>query len=933
MDPNTIPNLPPAPDGFDMCHAGQRLAQITAGIDLDTRAEGFEQVFGPSLEVETPAAFANGLAEAKAIVASVYIKALRGPIEQDYENSEKLGRFWSAFADWSINRALEFAYQMPLVSRHLAADMPKSPAESGLFVFGLGKLGGCDLNYSSDVDLVAYFDPDRFHVRSDAGRTDVANRIMKNLTQLLTGSHGQRVWRVDWRLRPDPSVTGLAMSSHAGLDFHFFHAAPWRRLAMMKARPVAGDIGAGQQFLDELSPFLWRKTLDFRAIEELGGIKQRIRSEHPDLEEQRMSDVPLGTLAGFHVKLGAGGIREIEFIVNGLQLVWAGRQPSLRTPHTLTALRTLAQLGHMDSAEATALEQGYVTLRGLENRLQALNDGHVHTLPTKEYSDLSSWSYIEYLYDDINPDILASHFAKFRELIHERFSIQFGTPLDEPGADKAKENAPRVEHKLSDQQQAIVDNWLEGFTNLGLPREIAPRMGALSRALIDLVNESDTPEITIDKAQSYFRSLPPGGQYLRLLAEHPQLARDILKPLTEDGAMARLLLHSPHVVDLLIEQRGHAETSPQERADLGAFASAQRDEEAQLEAMRAHVNEMLYLAYLRLWRGEIDAAQARTLLTTLAIEALEKTKALVLAMGNKDGGVETADVSIAGFGKLGSAGMLPESDLDLVFLAHGPESLELEDVEAAHKFATRLKTALNANMRGGRIYEVDTRLRPSGASGAPTIRLATFENHQLQRAKTWEHIALVAARAVVAPRFASDAFEGVRAMAITKPRDLQQLHDDGHSMLLQLREHRIARPAKGTISIKLVPGGLMEAEYLISFLAIKHAPGTPKLVDIAYDDIAKTLEATCPELAGLDTAFNTLRDAHMYGRLFGIEGKSASAWNVVAKALDTSPEKLASNLSDATSLIEALVQQEIIKPSHLTKKKAAKYREEPVRWL
>ena len=811
------------PELLSGSHAGALLQRQPPDLDLEAGAAEFSAQFEERLlSAGSPRQFADTLHDIKLDVASLYIRHLAGPAENDTKTMERLGRFWTGFADWSIDQALRFVWQQPEISRFLIEKPDTGETKPGLFVLGLGKLGGQDLNYSSDVDLVAFFDIEAFTVKATAGKTDVAIRALKTLTQLLGGTKGPRIWRVDWRLRPDPSVTGLAMSAEAGLDFFFFKAAPWRRLAMMKARAVAGDIAAGEHFLKELTPFLWRRNLDFRAIEEIGGIKSRIRNEHPDLEEQREADVPIAQTDGFHVKLGHGGIREIEFVVNALQLVWGGKQPGLRSVNTLQSLGTLPDFGHLDKEESEKLAVAYKQLRGLENRIQILNDGHTHRVPeagSAEFEQLLA------LYESKGLN-LPFELTTIRQFVNAIFEKTFAL---EDSTSAAQENAgASSDWQLDERGQSVLSDWQSGFLSYGVPPDLKQKMEPLFNALTSYLDQATNQQETLVAIHEHFLSLPPGGQYLRLLAECPELVKDILAPLSSGGALARLLKHSPHVADTLIQWQGRTISTAEERMRQAQFVRSQRDYESKLEAIRLHVNEMLYLAYLRAWRGECSAFEATGLLTQLAEEALDLTTMLVAEEYEFD----RNQISIAAYGKLGMGSMMPESDLDIIFFAHGSDGLEPEDVQQIHRFSNRLKTALTTEMRGGKVYEIDTRLRPSGASGAPTIRLSTFGSHQMEHAKTWEHLALVPCRFVMGPTFARDAFNDERQRVLLRPRDQEQLVKDAHSMLDQLRTHRIREPDADTFGLKLAPGGLMEAEYLIAFLCVKHAAATAELATI-----------------------------------------------------------------------------------------------------
>lgn len=907
-------------------HVGSLLTGDFPALTIDDGSTEFEALFGADLNTANSVKeFSQKIFNAKQAAASCYAKALIGPLDCDQQINESVGRFWSRFADWSLNRTLSYVWHVPAITRHIGT--PPKPGEPmpGVFVLGLGKLGGQDLNYSSDVDLITFFDARKFIIPGEFGKTEIIDRAMKTLTQLLAGTHGPRSWRVDWRLRPDPSVTGLAMSAEAGLDFYFFHAQPWRRLAMMKARVVAGDMDAGNEFLAELEPFIWRKTLDFRAMEEISTIKQRIREEHPDLDQERAEETPLTTLEHFHTKLGSGGIREIEFIANALQLVWGGRQLELRTPHTLTTLKKLEELKHLPPKDAQKLRRAYGVLRGLENRIQLLGDEHVHSFPGKSKDDKITRQRLLTLCGETDFGKISRLITSLRKNVNGLFGTVF--VHTENGANDNDDDKD-LRLRLSSGHLKTLTAWRNGFSLYGISQDATSRMRPLYQALCSMLAAADDCETVLVTLDTFFRSLPPGGQYLRLLAENPALVSDILTPLIDGGAMGNLLRHSPHVVDMLVQRRGLTFTDKEERLALLARIVSQRDYEAQLEAMRAYVNEMLYLAYLQVRRREISLNDARILLSEIAIESLQATIDLV----SREMDVDEAAICVVGFGKLGMAEMMPQSDLDIVFLAHGGSGLELDDVQNAHRLATRIKTALSAEMRGGIVYEIDTRLRPSGASGAPTVRLSTFRSHQMKRAKTWEHIAMVPARFVVGANFARVAFEEVRHDVLTRPRDQKILVRDAHSMLDLLREHRIGQGKDGTLSVKLMAGGLMEVEYLIAYLVLKWGAQHPQLATLPFSQLTTELEQIDPTLIGIKDALTFLQDVQFCERLYGWTGKEIRELNLPLSALTSKPGEFSDTLKVTGKLVSKLVREQIIRPSGLGASKLAIHVTKPVKW-
>ena len=905
------------------CHAAQLLKVGESPFTLESDGSEFTHEFEKlAPNPKNPKAFAAHLKTIKRLAAVTYMNALAGPLNDTPEECRKLGAFWSHFADWTLEQALRAAVAQPAIAKRLDLTNSNNGEIPGLFILGLGKLGGNDLNYSSDVDLVCFFDTDQFSVARGEGKTDIANRLMKEMTRILSGALGAQIWRVDWRLRPDPSVTGLAMSVSAGLDFHFFHAAPWRRLAMMKARVVAGDKKAAEAFLKELTPFLWRRALDFRAIEEISDLKERIRNEHPGLEDQRTDDQPLTTLSGFNVKLGMGGIREIEFIANAQQLVWGGRNSPLRTTNTLEALERLGELGHLNSDTVDQMRNAYALLRGLENRIQLVQDAHTHLIP----SHADDQNLLLQLADGISFATLEKQIRPIRKTIHETFLKTFTTELDSSNVEILDSEKPVG---LNEAAEKTLKGWSEGFINYGISPGSAGRMRSLYKSILKILDKSKDATANIIALNEFFLSLPPGGQYLTLLAENPQLAEDILPPLIGNGAMANLLRLSPHVVDLLVQRRGNTQTNKGQRLELSETVFTQRDYESSLETMRGLVNEMLYLAYLAAWRQETSPNETRKLLTSIAEESLQFTEQLVRAEYPK----LNAGLSIAGFGKLGMEQMMPESDLDIIYFAHGEETSNLEDVDLAHKLSNRLTTALSTQMRGGRVYEIDTRLKPSGASGAPTVRLSTFYNHQMERAATWEHFALVTARMVLGPDFAKKAFSEVRKEVITRKRDKTAFLDESRAMLSLLQQHRIQQPQKGTIAVKLMPGGLMELEYLISYLVLKLGPDHPQLTETNYRNLPAKIEEVYQTVSGLNETLNFLLDVHFYERLYGWTDKPVGAQELTQTGWDYDEKALFKKLTNTQTCIREWLEAEGLQPLGKKSRSKSGFERKPVSWV
>ncbi len=813
-------------------------------------------------------------------------------IQRDYiardaagEDPETLGHWWSDQADRMLDEGLAAAWRQPDMKRR-TTELPDQGPIPGLFILGLGKLGGQDLNFSSDVDLVAFYEPDLVPVKAFEGKTDVCARALRNLNKLLDGSKtGPFAWRIDWRLRPDPSVTDLAMSVAAGLDYFFFHSPPWRRLAMMKARVVAGDLEAGRRFLSELHPFIWRRSLDKGAIDEINALHTKIHAEHPELKSERSQQVPLDQAAGFHTKLGRGGIREIEFLVNAHQLVWGGRDPRLQTAHTLSALRVLVDEGLL----APELEPAYKRLRALENRVQLWADGHEHALPNTP--DQQAWI----AQRSGQPDwaALEQEVVAIRARVQAAFQAYFATD-DSLGA--------AVETDIE-----LLNIWQAGFQAYGLPQDAEAKFKALGQEMARLCLESADANAAAKATHAFLKSLgPSAGSYLRLFAEQPRLTAHVIRPLMHSGAMAILLHQSPYVVDGLISNGGRVPEVPDLETGQ-ALVTAAPNYERQLGALRAFVNEQLYMAFLAVFDEQKDTLWAQGFLTDLADMTLQLASDILC----QEQGLEALPFSVLALGKLATRNMMPLSDLDLIFIV--PNGTEFEK---ANKIARRFVALLDAPMKEGRAYPTDTRLRPSGRSGPPTVSLSSFETYQAKQAHTWEHLALVTSRVVLDDPGISQDIRAVRRAILSKPRDGLQLHQDAWKMLGRLRRARYeAEPSAG--EVKLRPGGLMELEFLINVQVLTLAADHPELLDQAPCDLPAALDRALGATSRLASDALALQHAQFLARLYGGDWRDQRPFD----GLEALFERVA-----------ALVQAQIAEPAGLNEAQRVGYQETAVRW-
>ncbi len=766
----------------------------------------------------------------------------------------QLGLWRSNFADTTIQSALRLAWQKIIRKNKALAHLPESGEVEGLYVFAMGKLGGRDLNFSSDVDLLAFFDPQRLAVPNAMGKSYVAHQVLQVFNQLLSGQDKRNfVWRVDWRLRPNASATSLAMSCEVAREYYFYRASPWHRLALLKARFVAGDQELANEFLAELSPFIWRRNLDYRALDELAEIKQRINLEHPGLRAQRQWVEPISDdIAGFNLKLGSGGIREIEFIVNAHQLLWGGRDHRLRTTNTLEALSALASSNRLDTATAQTLAPAYTFLRQLENAVQLRDNQHDHLLPGADslqnailtLTDFDSWQQ------------LAEQLNHHRQLVNQIFQGLFAEQVSQQG------EIISWPSPLSDAAQEVIENWEAGFVAYGVSQAVRFRLKPLRAGLAEYLQQiketdGDVSEIVI-ALHHFFNSLPSGEQYFRLLAESPQLLENMVQPLMHSPPMAILLKQSPHIVDCFLQ--AHWQWPDPFETDIVEQANSY---EARLEGLRRFVNEYLYQLYLALLQARLSITELQTALTKLAQQTLE----LSLTVVAHELGFAKVPVAVIGMGKLGLQKMSPQSDLDLIFVFDEQQV----SLEQASKFVSRLQTAIATPMREGIVYELDTRLRPSGRAGVPTVSAISFDKHHMSRAHSWEHLALMPSRVVAGNMALSAAIDKVKKKILRSPRDQQQAINDIHKMWARIEEHRIQTTDPNTINTKLRAGGLMQAEFLASALVLVRGG---ELDDLASLDFDQGLQAVLHEHEqDLSEIISFWRALQCWERLLGLTGQ------------------------------------------------------------
>ncbi len=687
---------------------------------------------------DTPDQLAAGLRRAKRRLALLVALADLGGAWDLIQITSALTRF----ADAAVETGLRALLGTEIARGRLPGIAPGSdPSALGMVVMAMGKMGAHELNYSSDIDLICLFDESRFAPADVHEARSGFIRATRRLTRLLSENTAEGyVFRTDLRLRPDAAVTPVCIGMDAAEQYYESQGRTWERAAWIKARPAAGDIGAGEAFIERLRPFVWRRHLDFAAIEDAHDMRLRIRS-HKRLHPGQGGAI---TLEGHDLKLGAGGIREIEFFTQTRQLIAGGRDESLRVRATLQGLERLAARGWIGSDLAEELGGHYRFLRTLEHRVQMINDAQTHALPKTP----EGFARLACFMGEADPARLREETAARLAAVHERTEGFFApSPAPEPAPD------------LGAQAQEIMAQW-PGYPALRSARATAI-FERLRPEILKRLARGARPGEALAAFDRFLAGLPAGVQIFSLFEANPQLIDLILDIVTTAPALGRHLARNPGVLDAVLAGDFFAEWpgAPALERELGhvlARAGGEGgDYEARLDAARRWAKEWHFRIGVHFLRGLADAREAGRQYGDLAQGVLAALWPVVAAEFARRHGPEPGRGAVVlGMGSLGAGRLHAASDLDLIVIYDAPHDAMSDGprpLPARQYFARLTKafvTALSAPMAEGRLFEVDMRLRPSGRQGPVATSWAAFREYQMNEAWVWEHLALTRARPV-----------------------------------------------------------------------------------------------------------------------------------------------------------------------------------------
>jgi [glutamine synthetase] adenylyltransferase / [glutamine synthetase]-adenylyl-L-tyrosine phosphorylase len=741
-------------------------------------------------------------------------------------------------ADALINAAVDHLLVDAAAAGHLpAVDPPNAGANSGYVVLAMGKLGAHELNFSSDVDLMVFYDPSAARLKPETEPAKFFVRLTRRLVRLLqdTTEDGY-VYRVDLRLRPDPRATQIAIAMEAAAIYYESMGQNWERAAMIKARPVAGDLALGHEFLKRLTPYVWRKYLDFAAIADVQSLKRQIHAVkgHGNI-----------AVRGHDVKLGRGGIREIEFFVQTQQLIAGGRNPSLRGRRTLEMLDALADAGWIAPESAGDLKEDYCFLRHVEHRIQMIADEQTHLIPADDqaFARLAAFAgadepqhFEQALHAAFSrvQDHYAALFEDASALGGEAGSLVFTGGEDDP---ETIRTLRAMGFMQAGEVAATIRGWHFGryaATRSARAKEILTEiMPALLKAL-SATGDADRAFMAFDR---FLSGLSAGVQIFSMLRANPSLLDLLARVLGMAPRLADELSKRPKVLDAVLDRR-YFGSLPDRRelealtADLAAVTASFEDI---LDQARIIGKEQMFRIGVRILTETVSAEEAGLAFSNLADVMVERLLALTRRdMAARHGTVAGEQIAVIAMGKLGGREMTAGSDLDLILIYDVEEGAELSSgprpISVMQYFARttqRLIAALSSPTPEGILYETDLRLRPSGNKGPVASHIASFIAYHRDSAWTWEKLAMTRARVIAGDTEFCARVERSITEILLNPLAPVQLRADVAAMRRRMLDEI---GSEGVWDLKHQRGGLIDIEFITQHLQLLYAARHPDIL-------------------------------------------------------------------------------------------------------
>lgn len=764
----------------------------------------------------------------------------------------------SSLADVAIRQAAFWAHEHQ--TGRYGEPRDASGRQQQLIVLGMGKLGGGELNVSSDIDLIYVWPaPGQTDGRKTIDNAEFFQRVARRLSQLLGAvTEDGFVYRVDTRLRPFGESGPLVMNFDGLENYWLTQARDWERYAMVKARAVTGDPEDIAELQSLYRPFVFRRYLDYSAIESLRDLKRKIALS---VKRQSMQD---------NIKLGSGGIREIEFIGQAFQLVRGGREPRLQIRPIRQVLALLVELQLLQEDEHQQLIGAYDYLRLVENAVQMMRDEQVHSIPTDSTDQLRLLE----MMGEADWDQFRARLDTHQSAVRSIFDALFEVSEETDGAVQAWAIASAMDSTAEDVQSALIELGIEAEMPLvesldavargafyqRLTAVSKQRMDRMLPLLLHCVLEQDSPAEALARGLHFVRSVAGRSGYLQVLADHPDALKRLVHLFSESSWLTEFVSRHPIVVDELLDTRNDPNALDCAVLRQAGIAEGQRllesDLEQQMDTLRQfrHTRE-LAIATAEL-EGNLTLMQVSDALSGLAEGLIEAVLTLVSAAlarihgwpsCQQDGQTVLPDVGVVAYGKLGGLELGYGSDLDLVFLhdssgqaQHSNGDKPIENALWYAKLAQKFVHFMSASMPAGELYEIDFRLRPNGASGVLVTSVGAFEQYQLNEAWTWEHQALMRSRIVYGSPALQQHFDDIRRTVLSSLRVADQVRIEVAKMREKMRQ-ALGSKSADRMDLKQDSGGVADIEFVVQYFVLAYAARHPELV--CHTDNVRVLEA------------------------------------------------------------------------------------------
>ncbi|MDR3326407.1 MAG: bifunctional [glutamine synthetase] adenylyltransferase/[glutamine synthetase]-adenylyl-L-tyrosine phosphorylase [Rhodospirillaceae bacterium] len=750
----------------------------------------------------------------------------------------------SKFADTTLSLAISHLLYQAHLKGEIILPYPESPEYAcGLTILGMGKLGAKELNYSSDIDLIIIYDESLVNYCGRRSIQEFFVRLTRNLIHLLEErTNDGYVFRTDLRLRPDFGSTPLAISLEAAEIYYEGFGQNWERAAMIKVRPVAGDIDVGMNFIKFLKPFIWRRHLDFAAIQDIHSIKRQINT---------YTGANRITTVGHNIKLGCGGIREIEFFVQTQQLIWGGRESYLQESRTVDALHALSTANHIDKTVAAELIEAYEFLRRLEHRLQMIDDKQTQTLPEKPEKLKSLAGFFGFAKFELFTSELIRilrmvelHYAKLFETAPP---LSIGGNLVFTGSENDPETLKTIANLGFNQVSIIcsqIRSWHHGRISATRSTQAREILTELTPALLAALARTSNPDSSFHSFNNFLSHLPIGVPLFSMFSANLYLLDLIVEIIADAPRLAELLSTNTSLLDNVLINGLFESLSSKTILieDANRIFTQIEDYQETLKLARCWVSEQKFHTGLQTLHNLLDSQQAGKHLSNIADATLIALQSRVeTEFTLHHGKLPGRGLAIIAMGKMGSCEMTVTSDLDLILVYDSDCELDYSDGAKPlscssyyAKFTKWIINALNTKIGHDTLYEVDMRLRPSGNSGPIATSLKAFSKYHANTSWTWEHMALTRARIITGNSSLKNSITNIFHQILRKNRDPLKLLIDVADMRHRIaREHKINHPW----DVKYFRGGLVDIEFIAQYLQLRWAINYPSLILTNTDEI------------------------------------------------------------------------------------------------